>query len=210
MRTRLPTPGPAGRAGRLLRRAGVALLALVGLATAAWAGYRLGLDPAARSNVRAWLGGDGTAAPEGEWLEIRAPDVAFRDLDGAEVRLADYRGQVVLLNFWGSWCFPCLREIPELTRIQPVLEDLGGTIVAPAISSGSEETVRRFMRDHGINYPVWMGENDVAIGDFGVRGYPFSLLIDRDGMIRKEYLGPQTAKVLLRDIGRLVVERPAG
>jgi len=194
-----------------LRRAGFTIAVLAGLASAAWAGYRLGLDPSLRADLSAWLSGDAAIeVPEGDWLEVRAPDATFRDLEGSEVRLADYRGRVVLLNFWGSWCAPCLREIPELVQVQPVLEELGGTILAPAIESGSAEAIRRFARNHGINYPVWIAENDVAIGDFGVTGYPFSFLIDREGVIRKEYLGPQTARVLLRDIGALVVGPPAG
>lgn len=142
------------------------------------------------------------------WLEIPAPDVEFRTVEGGFERLADHEGQIVLLNFWGTWCPPCLVEIPHLIEVQEVLSDLGGTVIGPAVGSGSGEDVLRFARERGINYPLWLSDYDTAVGRFGAAGYPFTLLIDGDGIIRKVYLGPQTARTLLRDIGALAVRAP--
>jgi peroxiredoxin len=139
------------------------------------------------------------------WLQIPAPDAEFRTAEGGTARLADYRGQIVLLNFWGTWCPPCLVEIPHLIEVQNVLTDLGGTIIGPAVDSGSGEEILRFGREHGINYPLWVSDYGTAVGRFGAAGYPFTLLIDREGVIRSQYLGPQTARTLLRDIDALVV-----
>ena len=176
-------------------------------------GYRVGshLQDGGTAFERAWTGG---LDPSPVWLEIPAPDVEFRTVEGGVARLSDYAGQIVLLNFWGTWCPPCLVEIPHLIEVQEVLLELGGTIVGPAVGSGSGEAVLRFGLDRGINYPLWLSDYDTAVGRFGAAGYPFTLLIDGDGIIRRQYLGPQTARTLLRDIGALLVREsgsvPAG
>jgi len=170
-------------------------------------GYRVGsaLQDVGANSEGAWTEG---LDPPRVWLEIPAPDVEFRTAEGGVARLSDYAGSIVLLNFWGTWCPPCLVEIPHLIEVQKVLAELGGTIVGPAVGSGSAEAVLRFGRDRGINYPLWLSDYDTAVGRFGAAGYPFTLLIDGEGIIRKQYLGPQTARTLLRDIGALVVREP--
>lgn len=194
------------RSGRLLLVA-FGALAVMG---AAMLGYGLGLKingSSGRTSIPLEeVAGRGTSAGferESEWLEIRAPEAEFETLGGRTVHLSDYRGQTVVLNFWGTWCPPCVREIPELVELQPQLEALGATVLGPAIDSGSSENIQRFLEDYGVNYPIVKGRNDVAVGDFGAMGYPFTLLIDADGVIRKRYLGPQTAEGLLEDVRQL-------
>lgn len=178
------------------------------IVAAAVVGYRVGSE---LEEGESGPSGDWTAGLDAPpvWLEIPAPDAEFRDARGGEARLADYAGQIVLLNFWGTWCPPCRAEIPHLIEVQDVLAGLGGTIVGPAVGSGSGEDVLRFAREYGINYPVWLSDYETAVGQFGAAGYPFTLLIDRGGTIRRRYLGPQTARTLLRDIGALVLEESA-
>ena len=77
-----------------------------------------------------------------------------------------------------------------------------------SVESGSGDAVLRFGRDRGINYPLWLSDYETAVGRFGAAGYPFTLLIDGEGIIRRQYLGPQTARTLLRDIGALLVREP--
>lgn len=179
-------------------------ITIVAAAVGYGVGSRLG-EPAQVGNR--WLPrGD---APRPAWLEIPAPDVEFRTASGETVRLSDLEGQIVLLNFWGSWCPPCLIEIPHLVEVQKALVDLGGTIVGPAVDSGTGEDVLRFAAEQGINYPVWLSDYQTAVGRFGAAGYPFTLLIDRQGVIRRTYLGPQTAKTLLGDIAALVLDERA-
>jgi peroxiredoxin len=182
-------------------------VAAVLLLIAAGLGYRVGsnLRDTGTESDRAWTQG---LDPSPVWLEIPVPDVEFRTAEGGVARLSDYAGQIVLLNFWGTWCPPCLVEIPHLIEVQDVLSDLGGTIIGPAVGSGTGEAVSRFGRDRGINYPLWLSDYDTAVGRFGAAGYPFTLLIDGDGIIRRQYLGPQTARTLLRDIGSLLVREP--
>lgn len=195
------------RSGRLLLVA-FGALAVVGAAMLGYAlGRKIGGSPGRTSIPLEEVAGRGTSAGferESDWLEIRAPQAEFEALDGRTVHLSDYRGQTVVLNFWGTWCPPCVREIPELVTLQPRLEALGATVLGPAIDSGSSENIRKFLQDYGVNYPIVKGRNDAAVGDFGAMGYPFTLLIDADGVIRKRYLGPQTAEGLLRDVRELL------
>ena len=167
----------------------------------------VGLGYLAGSTVRSFERQDGAgwsdSAVEPSWLQIPAPDVEFRTPEGSAAHLSDYHGQIVLLNFWGTWCPPCLVEIPHLIRVQKSLAGLGGTIVGPAVDSGSGESVLKFAAEHGINYPIWMSDSETAVSRFGAAGFPFTLLIDRDGVIRKVYLGPQTSRGLLADVRAL-------
>ena len=188
-----------------LRRSLALLGVSLGVLAASVLGYRAGgrlAQPAP--------GSDGAAAAglprvgPSDWLEIPAPDVPFRTLDGTAARLSDLRGRVVLVNFWGTWCPPCLAEIPELIRAQARMEPLGATIVGPAIGSGAPDEIRSFAQEKGINYPVWIGRDEDAVGRFGAPGYPFTLLVDRDGVIRRTYIGPQREATLLRDVEALL------
>jgi len=200
----------AGRTGRVLLIV-FAVLAVVGAAVLGYlAGTKISSPPARTSVPLDQVAGRGADSSdvgferESDWLDIPAPAAVFEGLKGDTVRLADYRGRVVLLNFWGTWCPPCVREIPELVKVQPRLEELGATVLGPAVDSGSSENIREFLADYGINYPIVKGRNDQAVGDFQAMGYPTTFLIDRDGVIRKRYLGPQTAVGLMADVRQLL------
>ncbi|MDP2480853.1 MAG: TlpA disulfide reductase family protein [Candidatus Palauibacterales bacterium] len=162
-----------------------------------------GLPPEART----------PAARRGEasssaWLEIPAPVVPFRSLGGDTVSLADYRGRVVVLNFWGTWCPPCRREIPGLVALQRRIAGHGATVVGLAIDSGTPASVRAWTRAHGMTYPIWLGDTGTAVRYYQTMGFPTTLLVDAGGVIRRRYLGPQTEEHLLGDLRRLGVDVP--
>jgi peroxiredoxin len=136
---------------------------------------------------------------DARWLSIAASDAEFSTLDGGTASLVDHRGQVVILNLWGTWCPPCRREIPELVELQVELEKRGATVVSIAVDSGAETSIRSFASEFGIAYPIWISSTDEVVRHFRAIGFPFTLLIDRDGVIRKQYLGPQTQETLLAD-----------
>jgi thiol-disulfide isomerase/thioredoxin len=187
------------------RKLTLLIAAVVAIAGAAALGYRTGQRLDAATGI---VTEDGVVrAYVSEWLEIPIPaDVEFETLDGGSKMLADYRGQVVLLNFWGTWCPPCIYEIPELVQLQPELEEMGGTVIGPAVDSGSSEAIEEFATELGINYPIYKSNTNQAVGTFAAAGYPYTLLIDRGGVIRKTYLGPQTMQILLEDVRRLEAE----
>ncbi|MEJ2547238.1 MAG: TlpA disulfide reductase family protein [Gemmatimonadota bacterium] len=191
----------------LRRSLALLLLSLVAL-VASVVSYRSGAMPGGGSSPVRTASGVQPAPLElgpSDWLAIPAPDGPFfTTLEGEPARLSDYRGRVVLLNFWGTWCPPCRVEIPHLVRAQAKLEALGATIIAPAVGSGAPEEILAFAGEAGINYPIWIVSDAVAAGKFGAPGYPFTMLIGPDGVIRRTYIGPQTEEILLRDAEELL------
>lgn len=93
-------------------------------------------------------------------LGAQAGDFSAYDLQGKSRRLADYRGRWVLVNFWGSWCSPCLNEIPELNRLQAAHPEL--VVIGVAMQSGSSAKVAEFVAEHHMHYPVVMGTRALA------------------------------------------------
>jgi len=202
--------------GKTKARLGAALVAVVVAAGSAWAllspgavtrsappaaGADSGLPPEART-PEARRGEVARSA----WLAIPAPVVPFLSLAGDTVSLRDYRGKIVVLNFWGTWCPPCRREIPELVDLQRRLAasgELDATIVSIAVDSGTPADIRAFADTFSMNYPIWSSGSDRVVHFYQVMGFPTTFLIDGDGVIRRRYLGPQRADRLLADVRRL-------
>jgi peroxiredoxin len=119
---------------------------------------------------------------------MRAPDFARMDLHHAQVHLADYRGKVVLLNFWASWCAPCLLEMPHFVEWQNRYGAQGLQVLGVSMDD-DESPVRSLDKKLRLNYPVTMG--DVKLGELygGILGLPVTYLIDRKGVIRARFEG---------------------
>ena len=133
-----------------------------------------------------------------------ASQVSFQTVDGGTASLEDYRGRVVVLNFWGTWCVPCRRELPELVELDRAFDGRRVEIVGIAVDSGDAEDVRAFADRYEIEYPLWLTDMATALSEFGAVGYPFTLLIDRHGNLAKSFYGPQTVESLTRDIEALL------
>lgn len=133
-----------------------------------------------------------------------APDDVFPTLDGEQATLADLQGTVTVVNFWGVWCLPCRHELPELVELAEAYADEPVTMLGIAVESGTPEEIQAFLADYGVEYPIWMTGMDVAIASFGAVGFPFTILIDKEGWVRKELLGPQTADQLAAEIDALL------
>ncbi len=133
-----------------------------------------------------------------------APEHTFQTLDGEDVTFADFAGEVAVVNLWGTWCLPCRRELPELAALADAYADRGVRIIGVAIDSGGPEEIKAFLEEFGVDYPIWLTGMEAAIGKFGAVGFPFTLIVDREGWIRKEYLGPQTYESLSREIDALL------
>ncbi len=153
----------------------VGVLAVVGLVAALFLINRFWIVPATQN-----LGGM-TDHPQ-------APDFEMTALDGSSIRLSDYKGKVVLLNFWATWCAPCLVEIPDFVELVNQYGDDGFAILGISIDEGPEEKVREFYERHKMNYPV--GINPLLADLYGgVVGIPTSFLIGRDGRIYARHMG---------------------
>jgi len=119
------------------------------------------------------------------------PEFAMLDIDGKLRNIKDWDGQVVLLNFWATWCPPCLKEIPDFIEVQHKLENQGFQIIGVAVDN--EDDVREFAAEMGMNYPVMAGEAEAIelSQKYGnsVGGLPFSAFIDRNGKITHTITG---------------------
>jgi peroxiredoxin len=117
-----------------------------------------------------------------------APDFTLQTLDGQAVRLSDYRGQVVLLNTWATWCPPCRAEMPDLEAYyQQHQED--GFVVLAVNSQESPDTVAAFLGEHEFTFPVLLDPEGEVMREYGVLGLPTSFFIDRDGTMRGVWSG---------------------
>lgn len=179
-----------------MKKTVLGLFALILVVSGFWVGLTTA-EPGAEPADAA----DGAVRPgaRGE-LAIEASVVRFATPAGDSASLADYSGQVVVLNLWGTWCPPCRREIPHLVELQRRLEGEGATVVGLAVDSGTPEEVTAFARDFEVNYPVWLGDSRTVVREYEALGFPTTFIVDRDGIIRRRYLGPQTAERLLEDL----------
>jgi thiol-disulfide isomerase/thioredoxin len=136
--------------------------------------------------------------PVAKVLSQPAPEVTFKDLDGTDTTLAKYRGKVVLVNFWATWCDPCYIEIPWLIEMQQKYAAKGFTVLGIAMDEEGKSAVAPFLAKERfnvngqklpMNYPVVIGNDDVADKFGGLLGYPTSFLISKDGKIVKKVQG---------------------
>lgn len=147
---------------------------------------------------------DAAGTPPAEPAGRPVSDARFRTLSGEWASLADYRGRVVVLNLWGTWCVPCRREIPELVELERAFGERGVTVIGLAIDSGEADEIRAFADGYGVRYPIWTTDMATALNEFQAVGYPFTLLIGRDGTIRHQFYGPQSLETLAPRIEALL------
>jgi cytochrome c biogenesis protein CcmG, thiol:disulfide interchange protein DsbE len=136
----------------------------------------------------------------------KAPEFAQRDLNGQTINLARLRGKVVLLNFWATWCAPCLTEMPAFAAWQRQYGQQGLTVVG--ISMDDEDVpVRKMVKKLGVDYPVAMG--NAALGERygGVLGLPMTFLIDRNGIVRARFQGEADLKKIEASLKGLLDKR---
>jgi len=135
-----------------------------------------------------------------------APDFTRVDLDQRPVSLADYRGKVILLNFWATWCAPCLAEVPRFADWQRKYGQRGLQLVGVSMDE-EEQPVRTAYQKYGLNYPVVMGDEKLGEAYGGVLGLPVTFLIDRKGKVRIVYKGATDLNVIEHQVQSLLSER---
>ena len=145
---------------------------------------------------------------------IKAPEFTLSDLRGNPVSLSDFKGKVVMLNFWGTWCGPCRREIPDFVKLINKHKDSGLEILGVTLTSGSPENIQNFADQWNINYvlltDINKNETQVVTNLYGqatgqpINGIPTTFIIDKKGYIRQRYVGPRSEKVFFKDIKPLL------
>ena len=131
----------------------------------------------------------------------------LKDADDKKVRLAEFKGKVIVLNFWATWCVPCKTEIPEFVELQKVYESQGVQFIG--ISVDQKETIgklRPYIAEHSMNYPVLQGTSNEGVLDaYGpLSTVPTTYLIKRDGNVCKRHAGAVTKDVLERELKSLL------
>jgi cytochrome c biogenesis protein CcmG, thiol:disulfide interchange protein DsbE len=165
--------------------------ALIGLLA-----YGLSANEPDRGIDRAVARGDRAAPPK---LEL--PLLA----GGGTGSLADYRGKVVVLNFWASWCAPCRKESPLLERWHRRISRSAGTVIGVDVLDVSSDA-QRFVREFGLTYPMLRDRSGDTIDDFGVAAYPETFVLDRRGRIAATRRGPVDEAFLRRQVVPLLRE----
>jgi len=152
--------------------------------------------------ARLWLAGPAPAQDPAAVLLA----TTLEDLRGEPQALVQWRGKVIVVNFWATWCPPCLKEIPEFIRVQDKLGARGVQFVGIAIDDKSR--VVAFVAQHGVNYPILMAEKEgiVLARSAGNRlgGLPFTVIIDRQGRTAKVELGVLDEVKLMTILGQLL------
>ena len=185
---------------------GIALLASMGGALA----YRLLLTDHAGQSLAMAEAAEAAivpAASAGTSLEgTRRPDYTLGSSSGERVAAADFDGQVVLMNFWATWCAPCRKEMPMLVRVHQANQAKGFEIVGIALDEVKQ--AREFAADLGVDYPILVGTTDVMAmaREYGnVSGVlPYTVLIDREGIVRWTHLGELKEAEVTRQVADLL------
>ncbi|MGE0865633.1 MAG: TlpA family protein disulfide reductase [Vicinamibacterales bacterium] len=209
LRTGAPD-GAAPSGGSKMRMVAIAAtaLALLGISIPfVW-------QPSAESNPVATMAGEVTpAASHGASAETAACmadakpanfDFTFKNLDGKDVALSSYKGKVVLLNFWATWCGPCKAEIPAFVELQRQYGDKLA-IVGFSVDDTAEQA-RAFAEQYKINYPILLGEGREELQEaYGpIWGIPASFLISKDGVVCRKHLGIAPKSVFDKEIAALM------
>jgi peroxiredoxin len=137
-----------------------------------------------------------------------APAFALKDVNGATVRLSDYRGKVVLLNFWATWCGPCKFEIPWFIEFEQVNKDRGFAVVGISMDEEGWAVVKPFLAEMNVNYRTLLGNDIIAQLYGGVDALPTSFLIDRDGKVASMHQGLISKNTYKDEIQELLSAQP--
>jgi len=153
--------------------------------------------------------GKGLHVPVSNLAGKPAPELMLKDLAGKDVTLADYKGKVVFLNFWATWCEPCRIEIPWLIDMQAKYASRGFTVVGIAMDEEGKSAVAPFItkerfdvngRQLPMSYPILLGTDEAADKFGGILGYPTSFLISRDGKVVRKFQGLKSSDELIEAI----------
>ena len=146
---------------------------------------------------------DGIQSPAAD-LKKAAPEWQLNDVDGKPVKLSDFKGKVVILDFWATWCPPCRAEIPGFVAIQKKYADKGFTMVGVSLDQQGPSVVKSFMRSFGMNYPVVMANQQIVLNYGGITAIPRTFVIDRQGNVVTAYQGAMDQATFESVIGPLL------
>lgn len=121
------------------------------------------------------------------------PQLSLKDFDGKAIQSDQFKGNVLVLDFWATWCGPCIAEIPAFNRLQDKYAGKGLKVIGVTLASGAPKDVKPFITRNKMRYTVLMGDDDQAY-DFNLVGFPTTYLITRDFKIYRKYIGAGPGK----------------
>lgn len=144
------------------------------------------------------------AAVKAEKDRKTAPDFTLKDANGASVKLSDYKGKVVLLNFWATWCGPCKIEIPWFIDLEQKYKDQGFSVLGVSMDEDGWEVVKPYIENRKVNYRVLLGDDTVGNLYGGIESLPTTYMVDRDGRIASIHIGLVSKKDYENEIVHLL------
>lgn len=136
-----------------------------------------------------------------------APTLRLKDGDDRIVDLAQYKGRVVLVNFWATWCGPCRKEMPDFVEVYKQQKANGFEIIGVSLDEEGWEVVQPFLKQYKINFPVVVGDGKLARTYGGIEFLPTSFLIDRNGFVVDKHIGMLPKEMLEQKIAPLLKEK---
>ncbi len=137
-----------------------------------------------------------------------APNFSLKDADGRTVQLSDYRGKVVLLNFWATWCGPCKIEIPWFIEFEREHKGEGFAVIGVAMDDEGWEAVKPYIQDAGVNYRILLGADSVAQLYGGIDSLPTTFIIDREGRVAAVHIGLVGKDTYEKDLREVLKNSP--
>jgi cytochrome c biogenesis protein CcmG/thiol:disulfide interchange protein DsbE len=134
----------------------------------------------------------------------QAPDFTLPAMEGDSLTLSDYRGRIVVLNVWATWCAPCRKEMPDFVQLQDEFRPYAVQFIGVSIDSGGWEVVRPFGAEFNVNYPLLLDDGTVYGTYEGSTGVPTTYLINRDGQIWRYMPGALTRETLARALSYMI------
>ena len=150
--------------------------------------------------------GIGPAKGIGSEKRTAISDFRVTTLDGRSIQLSALRGKVVIVDFWATWCPPCIEELPHFKELYTQYKGKGFEMIGIALDEGGSGAVKSFVKEHGVTYSIAMGTPDLIQNFSGILGIPTTFIIDKNGMIAHKLIGYQEKQVFEQEIQRLLAE----
>jgi len=138
-----------------------------------------------------------------------APDFTLKDLNGKDVKLSDYKGKVVILNFWAVWCKYCKQEMPDFNELNKELEKDNEVVIIAINSQESPDTVKDYLSSNDINLKVLLDQDGSVTQTYGVSGLPNTFIINKDGSLYTYIPGATDKETLLQILSEVKSSEPA-
>jgi peroxiredoxin len=134
----------------------------------------------------------------------KAPEFSLKDVNGQERKLSDFKNKVVIIDFWATWCPPCRKEIPHFISLYDQYKRQGLEIIGVAMDQNPEKVLPEFIRKNNVNYTILFGNEKVYDSYGGIQAIPTTFILDKEGNIRKRYIGYNEKEVFEKEIKELL------